>query len=172
MRASEVLKLRDPSSLSAFLFFGAVLRVGRAECGRSRSRPHRLLDMVALKVSAVLMWLVAAGFGLPAPFVAFHLLRERSLLWFMGLFPMYGGGFFDRRSPEAFTALLGLFFALSAGEAFAAWLLWHGEGVGAAMTLALLPVEALFWLGFAVPVPPILAVVRLAALAVGWSSLH
>lgn len=40
------------------------------------------------------------------------------------------------------------------------------------MTLALLPVEALFWLGFAVPVPPILAVVRLAALAVGWSSLH
>jgi hypothetical protein len=34
------------------------------------------------------MWLVAAGFGIPAPFVASHYLRERTLPSFMGLFSM------------------------------------------------------------------------------------
>ena len=46
------------------------------------------------------MWLVAAGFGIPAPFVASYYLRERTPPIFMGLFPMYGGGPLDRFSPE------------------------------------------------------------------------
>jgi hypothetical protein len=29
--------------------------------------------VIALQASSVLMWLVAAGFGIPAPFVASHL---------------------------------------------------------------------------------------------------
>lgn len=81
----------------------------------------------ALKAAAALMWLIAAGFGIPAPLVAAHLLRERTLPIFMGLFPMYGGGLFERWSVEVFAVLLGLFAALSALEAFAAWLLWEGE---------------------------------------------
>jgi hypothetical protein len=128
--------------------------------------------VVALQASAVLIWLVAAGFGIPAPFVATYYLRERTPPIFMGLFPMYGGGSLDRFSPEVFAIFLGLFTALSALEAYAGWLLWNGEPLGAWMTLVLLPFEVVFWIGFVVPFPPVIAVVRLALLAVGWSSLR
>ncbi len=82
------------------------------------------------------MWLFALGFGIPTAFVAVHLLRERTLPIFMGLFPMYGGGFFQRWSPEVFVALLGLFAAVSAIEAFAGVLLWQGEPLGAFIRLS------------------------------------
>jgi hypothetical protein len=118
------------------------------------------------------MWLVAAGFGIPAPFVASHYLRERTLPSFMGLFSMYGGGLFDRFSPEIFAVFLGLFTALCALEAYAAWLLWNGEPLGAWMTLALLPIDVVFWVGFAVPFPPLIGIARLGLLAAGWSALR
>jgi hypothetical protein len=118
------------------------------------------------------MCLVAAGFGIPAPFVASYLLRERMLPSFMGLFDMYGGGVFDRFSPEAFAVVLGLFAALCALEAHAGWLLWNGERLGALMTLALVPIEVMFWAGFAVPIPPLFAIARLGLLAAGWSALR
>jgi hypothetical protein len=128
--------------------------------------------VIALQASSILMWLVAAGFGIPAPFVASYFLRERILPSFMGLFPMYGGGPFDRFSPEVFAVLLGLFAALSALEVYAGWLLWNGEQLGGLITLVLVPVEVVFWAGFAVPIPPLFAIVRLGLLAAGWSALH
>lgn len=118
------------------------------------------------------MWLIALGFGIPAPFVAGHLLREGRLPTFMGLFPMYGGGVFERWPHSAFAVALGLFAALSALELFAGWLLWQGEGLGARMAIALLPIEIIFWVGFAVPIPPIAAITRMVLLAVGWSALR
>jgi hypothetical protein len=119
------------------------------------------------------MWLVAVGFGVPSAFVAVRLLRERELPFLFGLpFRAYGGGFFERWPPEVFAVLLGVFAALSALELFAGYLLWHGERVGAVITVALLPIEVIFWAGFAVPIPPLVAVVRIALLAVGWSALR
>jgi hypothetical protein len=118
------------------------------------------------------MWLVAAGFGIPAPFVASYLLRERALPSFMGLFPMYGGGPFDRLSAEVFAVLLGLFAAVCALQAYAGWLLWNGQQLGALIALVVVPIEVVFWVGFAVPFPPLIAVARLALLAAGWSALR
>jgi hypothetical protein len=128
--------------------------------------------VVALQASSIMMLLVAAGFGIPAPFVASYFLRERTLPSFMGLFPMYGGGLFDRFSPEVFAVLLGLFTALCALEAYAGWLLWNGEQLGALISLALVPIEVVFWAGFAVPFPPLIAIARLGLLAAGWSALR
>jgi hypothetical protein len=128
--------------------------------------------MLALKASAALMWLVAAGWGIPAPFVASYLLRERVLPTLEPIGHLMGGGFFGRFSPEVFAVLLGLFAALSALEAFAAWLLWQGEPLGGLMTVALLPVELVFWAGFGVPIPPLMAIARIGLLAAGWSSLR
>lgn len=127
--------------------------------------------MLALKVSAALTVLTALGFGVPTAFVAAHLLREGSLPSFMGLFPMYGGGFFERWPHEVFVLLLGAFAAVLALDAFAGWLLWNGEQLGAYITIALLPAEALFWYGFALPIPPVNALLRFTALAFGWSAL-
>jgi hypothetical protein len=119
------------------------------------------------------MWLVAIGLALPSPFIATHLLRERKLPFLFGLpFPAYGGGFFERWSPEVFAALLGLVAALSALELFAGYLLWQGERLGAVITIALLPIEVVFWAGFAVPIPPLIALARIGLLAAGWSALR
>lgn len=118
------------------------------------------------------MWVVAAAFAIPAPFVASHYVRERTLPSFAGLFPMYGGGLFDRFSPETFAVLLGLFTALGALEAYSGWLLWNGQQLGALITCALLPLELVFWAGFAVPIPPLIAIARFGLLAAGWSALR
>ena len=128
--------------------------------------------MLALQGSAVLALLVAIGFALPTPYAAMHLLREERLPSFFGAFPLYGGGFFDRLSHEWFVVALALFAATCAIDAFAAVLLWNGERLGAYLTVAMLPVGAVFWAGFALPIPPLLALVRVALLAMGWSALR
>ena len=45
--------------------------------------------------------------------------------------------------------------------------LWEGHRDGAVVALFLLPVEAVFWWGFALPIPPVVALVR-TALILGW----
>jgi hypothetical protein len=127
---------------------------------------------VNIQISAALMAFIAIGFGAPAPFVAAHLLRERTLPIFMNTFPAYGGPLSDRVSPEVFAVCLGLFTALSALELFAAVLLWQGHQLGALLAITLLPFEIAFWAAFALPIPPMAAVARFALLWSGWSGLR
>lgn len=56
-----------------------------------------------------------------------------------------------------------------AGRA-AAVLTW-GRKVGALVNLALLPVEAIFWFGFALPFPWLVGAARAALIAVAWRYL-
>jgi len=128
--------------------------------------------MLALRISAALTCLVAAGFGAPTPYAATHLLRHGKLPTFLGMFPMYGGGFFTRTSHPVFVILLALFAMVCTADCFAGWLAWNGLRVGAWLMIALVPLEAVFWIGFALPIPPILAVVRFALLIAGWASLR
>ena len=128
--------------------------------------------MAALQASSALALLVALGFGLPTPYAAMHLLREGRLPSFIGAFPMYGGGPFERLSHEGFAVALGLFAAVCAIDAFAAVLLWNGERTGAYLLIAMLPVGAIFWAGFALPIPPLLALARVVLLILGWSALR
>jgi len=129
-------------------------------------------DPTAVRGAAVLFWVIAAGFGLYAFPAAAYLIEHRELPMTSFGFRAYGGGWFERFSPEVFAILLGLFVGICAVEAFAGWLLWSGSRAGGILTLVLLPLEILFWSGFAVPIPPIAAVLRLALLAAGWSSLR
>ena len=129
-------------------------------------------DLSAARGAAVLLWLIAAGFGLYAFPAAAHLIEHRDLPMTMFGFRAYGGGWFERFSPELFAILLGAFVGVCAVEAFAGWLLWTGSRAGGVLTLILLPLEIVFWSGFAVPIPPIAAVVRLGLLGAGWSALR
>jgi hypothetical protein len=122
--------------------------------------------------AAVVMWSYAAGFGLPAVPVAVYRLRRGHLPMFLDLFPMYGGPWSARVGGGTFAWLLGAFLAVTAVVAVAAGLLWTGSRTGAVLCLALLPVEAVFWLGFALPIPWILGVVRVVLIAVAWRSLR
>jgi hypothetical protein len=55
--------------------------------------------------------------------------------------------------------------------AWSAWLLWNGSRTGAVINLLLLPVEAIFWIGFALPIPWVIGITRVVLIAVAWSSL-
>jgi hypothetical protein len=48
------------------------------------------------------------------------------------------------------------------------WLLWQGRRSGAVLNLALLPAEALFWIGFALPIPWLFGIARVALVALAW----
>jgi hypothetical protein len=121
--------------------------------------------------AAVVTWFYAAGFGLFTIPVAIYLQQRGRLPSFFGLFDMYGGPWSTRLLNDAFVLRLIAFLAVSVVVAWAAWLLWTGSQVGAVLSLALLPVEAIFWLGFALPFPWLLGAVRVVLVVLGWKAL-
>ena len=127
--------------------------------------------MSSAQIAAVLTWVYAAGFGVPAVPVAVHLLRHGSLPTFLGLFPMYGGPWFARVDHRTFVLLLVAFLVVTMAAAWAGWLVWGGSRAGGVLSLALLPVEAVFWVGFALPIPWVIGVARAVLLALAWRSL-
>jgi hypothetical protein len=126
----------------------------------------------AARAYAVLTWAYAAGFGLPAVPVSVYLLRRGSLPWFGNLFPMYGGPWSDRYRNEPFVGLLLGYLGLMAVVAWAAGRVRHGSRRGAVVSAGLLPVEAVFWLGFALPIPWVLGAARVALLLAAWRRLR
>jgi len=122
-------------------------------------------------ITAILTWVYAAGFGLSTIPVAVFLLRHGRLPVFAGLFESYGGPWSARFRPGAFVVLLMAFFVLTVMVAWLAWLVWNGSKVGAVISLVLLPLEAVFWVGFALPIPWLIGIARVVFLALAWNSL-
>ena len=134
----------------------------------------RSADAVVLpaRAYAVLTWAYAAGFGVPAVPVAVYLLRRGSLPWFGNLFPMYGGPWSGRFRDEQFVGLLLSYLGLVGVAAWAAGRVRRGSRRGAVVSAGLLPVEAMFWLGFALPIPWVLGAGRVALLVAAWRRLR
>jgi hypothetical protein len=127
--------------------------------------------VTALRLEAVLTWLYAAGFGGATIPVAMYLRRRGRLPTFFGLFEMYGGTWWHRSPQRTFVWLLMAFLLTTAAASWVSWLVWNASRPGAVLTLILLPVEALFWFGFDLPIPKAIGVVRIVLLAIGWSAL-
>lgn len=127
--------------------------------------------MRAERAAAVLTWISAAAFGLPALPVSVYLLHYGHLPTMLGLFPMYGGPW-DGLEGGTFVALLMGFLAVTLLAAWAAQSVLEGSPVGATLGLAILPVEALFWFGFALPLPWLIGIARAALLYSAWKSLQ
>ncbi|MGH9250289.1 MAG: hypothetical protein ACRD0W_12310 [Acidimicrobiales bacterium] len=89
----------------------------------------------------------------------------------MDLFPMYGGPWSSRFEDGTFVVLLIAFLIVTLVAAWAAWLVWSGSKAGAVLSLVLLPLEAVFWVGFALPFPWLIGIARAALLALAWKSL-
>jgi hypothetical protein len=123
------------------------------------------------RIDAVVTWVYAAGFGLPAIPIAIYHLNTGRLPTFFGLFAMYGGRWSDSFTPGVFAALLVAFLLILIVTSFAAWLVWQGLRVGAVVSLALLPVEIVFWIGFDLPVPWFFGIARVVLLLLAWNSL-
>ena len=123
------------------------------------------------RAAAITTWAYAAGFGIPTVPVAVYLLTQGRLPTFLNLFPMYGGPWSSRLKPGSFVALLGAFLVPTGVAAWSAWWVWRGRKAGAVVNLAVLPLEAIFWVGFALPLPWLAGLARVALLAAGWRSL-
>ena len=116
--------------------------------------------MKRMRIAAVLAWVYCAAFGLPAVPVAAYVLQRGELPWFMGLFPMYGGPWSERVSDGRLITLLFLFLVVLIGAAWTARLTWNGSRRGIIASLALLPIEAVCWIGFALPFPWLIGMAR------------
>ena len=126
---------------------------------------------VPLRLAAFLLWFNAIGFGVFCLPAIRNLLAGRSIPYVMG-FPAYGEGPFERVGIPTTVPLLCAFLLVCILEGVAGWLLWSGSRTGALLALALLPVGAIFWWGFALPIPPLLALVRTILIVLGWQNLH
>ena len=128
--------------------------------------------MNMLRIAAALTWIYAACFGVPAIPVAIYLNRRGTLPTFGDLFSMYGGPWSARLAHSTFIVLLIAFLVTTLVAAWAAWLAWNGSKTGALLTFVLLPIEAVFWIGFALPFPWLFGAARAILLVLGWRSLH
>jgi hypothetical protein len=126
---------------------------------------------VLLRIAAVLHWLVAIGFGVFCLPAIRNLLSGRDIPMVMG-FPAYGRGPFERIGLPTSVPLLAAFLLVCILEAAAGGLLWGGYKAGAVLALALLPVAGVFWWGFALPIPPILALVWTVLVLMSWPALR
>ena len=123
------------------------------------------------QVAAVLLWVVALGWGLPAPVLMWWVMVRGRLPILPVIGEPNGGPFSRRLSRPTFVVLLGLSLLLAVAQAWAGWLLWDGQRLGAVVQFGLLPIEAVFWYGFALPIPPIFAVVRIVLVVLAWPRL-
>lgn len=121
--------------------------------------------------AAIVTWIQALMFGLPAVPVSAFVLREHRLPWLWDLFPMYGGPWSDVMSDRQLVLALWLFLLVSALASYGGWLLWRGRRSGALVLVGSLPVEALFWWGFALPFPVVGGLLRLGLVVKAWPRL-
>ncbi len=124
-----------------------------------------------LRAAAVLLWLTAVGFGVFCLPAIRNLWAGRDIPTVLG-FPAYGHGPFERVGIPTTIPLLVAFLLVCVLEGVAGWLLWGGHKSGGFLALALLPAGGLFWWGFALPIPPVVALVRTIMFLLSWSSLR
>ena len=127
--------------------------------------------MNAARAAAIVTWSYAAGFGLSTIPVAIYLRRHGTLPTFMDMFEMFGGPWSSRVAHSTFVILLMAFLVVTLVAAWSGWLLWQGSKAGAVLNLALIPIEAIFWFGFALPIPVALGIARVTLVLVAWKSL-
>jgi hypothetical protein len=130
------------------------------------------LDMpLPIRAVSMLLWINGSGFGVCCLPGIRNLLTGRDIPMILG-FPAYGRGPFERVGIPTTVPLLAGFLLVCILECVAGWLLWSGSITGAILALALLPFGAIFWWGFALPIPPIFAIVRTVLIVLSWRSLR
>lgn len=124
----------------------------------------------SLRAAAVLLWINGIGFGVCCLPGIRNLMTGRDIPLILG-FSAYGRGPFERAGISTTVPLLVGFLLVCILEVVAGWLLWSGSRTGAILAIALLPFGAIYWWGFALPIPPISAIIRTVLIASSWQSL-
>ena len=114
-----------------------------------------------IRAAAVCSLVLGLGFGLPGVYGTWYYARHGEVWKFLG-FPTYGHGPFERWGLPTSVALLLGFITVCAAEVVVGVLLWRDATTAPWLALALLPVELVFWIGFALPFRPLLGLARTA----------
>lgn len=114
-----------------------------------------------IRAAAVCSIVLGLGFGLPGAYGTWYYARHGEVWKFLG-FSTYGDGPFERWGLPTSVALLLGFMTVCAAEVVVGVLLWRDATPAAWLALALLPVELVFWTGFALPFGPLLGLARTA----------
>lgn len=132
-----------------------------------RGYAERRLARIAAAASLVL----GLGFGLPCAYGLWFFVTRNEVWIFLG-FPTYGDGPFDAAGIPTTVPVLAGFLIICTLEIVAAVLLWRPHRAGYWISLLLLPFEAIYWIGFALPFGPLLGGLRtglvLAAVSINW----
>lgn len=118
------------------------------------------------RTAALLTWVPAIGFGLPAVYGAWYL-HDRGHVWTLIGFPAYGDGPFEAVGVRTTVPLLLAFALVGIAEGVVGWLLWKGRRTAPQLAVVLLPFEFVFWIGFALPFGPVLGVARTLVIGFG-----
>ena len=108
--------------------------------------------------------------GVPAVPVSIWVAHHDTLPTLENLFPMYGGPWWFLFQHGTFTIVLFEFLTLTLVAALTAVPLWKGSKHAAAANVALLPVAAVFWYGFGLPIPWFISLARATLVAFAWRS--
>ena len=121
--------------------------------------------------AAVVTWVYAGMFGVPAVPVAIFLTENGRLPSLWGLFDLYAGPWSSQSADDRVVTLLVVYAGVVLVAVGSGWLLWRMRRAGAVLNLALLPVEAVFWVGFALPIPWVFGIARAALVVAAWPEL-
>jgi hypothetical protein len=99
------------------------------------------------------------GFGLPGVIGTMHFARTGEVWTFLG-FPTYGGGPFQRIGLPTSVPLLVVFALVCLAEVTVGVMLLLDLPHAATFAYLLLPIELVFWIGFALPFGPPLGIAR------------
>ncbi len=128
-------------------------------------------EAFGIRAAAALLWINGVGFGVPCVHALRELWSGRGIPFVLG-FPAYGQGPFERIGVSTTIPLLAGFLLVCVAECCAGWLLWGGHRAGAVLALSLLPFGAVYWWGFALPFPPLFALVRTVLIVWAWKTLR
>lgn len=156
--------------LLLFALLGYVLTRGDGSAPGQPTVGHQSRT-VSAQSAAVVTWVYVAAFGAPIVPNAAYIAQNGRLPQFLDAFAMYGGPWSDPFEEGNFLLLLTGFLIVTLAAAWAAWLVWNGSTLGGVLCLALLPAEAAFWYGFALPLPWLLGLARVIILIAAWKSL-
>jgi hypothetical protein len=137
----------------------------------SQATAEPQVRMRSAQSAAVVTWVYAAAFGAPIIPNAAYIAQNGRLPRFLDAFAMYGGPWSVPFEEAKFLLLLTGFLIVTVAAAWAAWLVWNRSKSGCVLALVLLPAEAAFWYGFALPLPWLLGLTRVILLIAAWKSL-
>lgn len=125
----------------------------------------------SVRVLAALYYFTGIGFGLSNIAVLVYVATQGRVPIVLGV-DLDGGGPFESLGYRSMAVLIGLFVVVCLLEVVAARLLSRSGSRGGVLAIALLPVGAMFWFGFALPLPWFLGSLKAIFLAASWRQLQ